>query len=158
MGFLQSLTTLYRKEIERHHNLPFLKAAMAACALVAIADGKVTLGQRARIDQILETLDALKVFDPHEGVELFNDFIDAILESPEDGRDAALKAIFAVARDKATAKLLIRLCCAVSEAKAETHLADQIEIVMLCSRLGIEPKDCGLSLEKVLDDLSAGDR
>lgn len=156
MGFLHSLTTLYRKEVERHHNLPFLKAVMAACALVAIADGKVTLGQRARVDQILETLDALKVFDPHEGVELFNGFIDAILEEPEAGRDAALKAILAVAKDPATAKLLIRICCAVSDANTDTRLADQIEIVMLCSRLGVEPNDCGLSLEKTLDEMLAG--
>lgn len=153
MGFLQSLTTLYHKEVERHHNLPFLKAVMAACALVAIADGKVTLGQRARVDQILETLDALKVFDPHEGVELFNGFIDAIFEKPEAGRDEALKAILAVAQDAKTARLLIRICCAVSEANTETRLADQIEIVMLCSRLGVEPEDCDLSLEKTLDEM-----
>ena len=59
--FLNHLTKLYQDQVERYRNRPFLKATMAACALVAVADGKVSFSQRVRVDQILETLDKLKV-------------------------------------------------------------------------------------------------
>ena len=144
MGFISSLTEHYREQMERNRNRPFLRATMAACALVAIADGKVSFGERVRVDQIMETLDKLKVFDPHEGVDLFNEFTDAILASPARGRATALKALEAVAGDSETAALMIRICLAVSEANGEKSLVDQIEIVTLCSLLGVEPKDCGL--------------
>ena len=46
-GFLTNLKEQYDTLIERHHNLPFLKATMAACALVATADGEVSFSERA---------------------------------------------------------------------------------------------------------------
>ena len=155
-GFMQDLTTLYRKEVERHHNRPFLEAAMAACAMVATARGHVTFAHRARIDQILETLDALKVFDPHEGVEIFNEFAEEILEYPREGRARAMAAIQDVACKPETAKLLVRLCLAVSEMNDATSLADQIEIVMLCDHIGTDPSDLGLYVDNEPEAIRAG--
>ena len=143
-GFLSSLITDFQVQMERHRNRPFLRGAMGACALVASADGAVSFSERVRIDQIVETLEALKVFDPHEAVDLFNEFTDAILEDPKSGRAKALEAIQSVADNPETAQLLIRICIAVSEAKSERLLVDQIEIVMLCSVLGVDPKEFGL--------------
>lgn len=143
-GFLSSLITDFQVQMERHRNRPFLRGAMGACALVASADGAVSFSERVRIDQIVETLEALKVFDPHEAVDLFNEFTDAILEDPKSGRAKALEAIQSVADNPETAQLLIRICIAVSEAKSEKLLVDQIEIVMLCGVLGVDSKEFGL--------------
>ena len=146
-GFLRTLLTDYQAELERHRNRPFLRATMGACALVAMADGEVTFGERIRVDQILETLEALKVFDPHEGVNLFNEFTEAMLASPKDGRENAIKALQAMAGDQDTADLLVRICLAISEAEGEKSLVTQIEIVMLCGLLGVDPKDRGLYID-----------
>lgn len=154
-GFLATLIDSYQERLERQRRRPFLRACMAACATIAIADGEVTFPERVRIDQILETLEALKIFDPHDGVNLFNEFVDAIRDNPRAGREAALAAMHEVAHEPESAALLVRVCCAVSEADGEKHLTDQIEIVSLCSQLGIEPRDLGLyselSSEAVLD-------
>ena len=143
-GFLDNLTSFYQERLARLRNRPFLKATMAASALVAIADGSVTFSQRMRMDQILETLTALKVFDPHEGVDLFNDYVREILDSPKEGREAAIRAITAGARDEESKRLMIRVCLAISEASGEIGLVEQIEIVSLCSLLGVDPGTCGL--------------
>ncbi|MBM3565623.1 MAG: hypothetical protein FJX42_05870 [Alphaproteobacteria bacterium] len=156
-GFIQDLTTLYRQEVERHHNRPFLEAAMGACALVATARGHVTFAHRTRVDQILETLDALKIFDPHEGVEIFNAFAEEILEYPREGRGHVMRAIHAAAKSPDTARLLVRICLAVSEMNDATSLADQIEIVMLCDQIGVDPSDLGLYVDSDPDDLGRGD-
>lgn len=156
MGFLQSLIDTYQTQMERNRNHPFLKATMAACSLVAMADGKVSFNERVRVDQILETLEALKIFDPHEGVDLFNEFTDMILASPGKGHEMAVKCLQDGAGDDETKALLIRICCAVSEAKGAKSLVDQIEIVSLCSRLGIEPAACGLYTDGSPEDLIKG--
>jgi len=48
------------------------------------------------------------------------------------------------------------MCLAVAEAKGEKSLVDQIEIVILCSVLGVEPKDAGLytdgAPENIIED------
>lgn len=154
MSFLNTLINNFQESLERNRNRPFLRATMAASALVATADGNVSLGERVRIDQILETLEALKIFDPHEAVDLFNDFSDAILASPQAGHDLALEALADAASDEEAKTLIIRICCAISEVNHDqgdgnTIAADQIEIVSLCSRLGVDPKSCGLYVNKL---------
>jgi len=143
-GLLHALSQRLRNRLERHHNLPFLKAMMAACAVVAIADGSIAFSQRIRIDQILETLETLKAFDPHEGVELFNHYAEAILADPKAGHTEAIKDIRPMAKDPDIARLLVRACRAVSEASGEISLVEKIELITLCSLLGVEPADCGL--------------
>ncbi len=143
-GLLQALSRRMHTQLERHHNLPFLKAMMAACAVVAIADGTIAFSQRIRIDQILETLEGLKVFDPHEGVELFNHYAEAILADPKSGHAEAVRAIRPMAKDADIARLLVRACRAVSEASGEISLVEKIELITLCSLLHVEPADCGL--------------
>jgi tellurite resistance protein TerB len=155
-GFLDSLTGLYQGQIERHKNRPFLKAIMAASAMVAVSDGAVTFNQRMRVDQILETLEALKAFDPHEGVDLFNDYVDAIRASSKDGHAKALADIHPVAQKSTeTAALLLRVCLAICEANGEINLVEQIEIVTLCSLLDVDPSDCGLYIDMSVDEFLA---
>jgi len=143
-GLLHALSQGIHTQLERRHNLPFLKACMAASAVVAIADGVIAFSQRVRVDQVLETLEALKVFDPHKGVDLFNHYADAILADPKSGRAEAVKAITQMADNPDISRLLIRACRAISEANGEIKLVEKIELISLCSLLGVEPSDCGL--------------
>lgn len=156
MGFLATLKKNHQLQMERNHNRPFLEGVMAACALIAIADREVSFGERVRVDQILETLDALKIFDPHEGMDMFNNTIDDIRESPEEGRNRAYETLKAVAVDDETKKLILRICLAVSAADGKNQIVDEIEIVSLCSRLGIDPKDCGLYVDKSKEEFLRG--
>lgn len=155
-GFFQSLMRDYRLQVERRRNRQFLDATMAACSLIAIADGEVTLAERIRVDRILETLEELKVFDPHEGVNLFNDYCRAIQDSPKEGREKAVRSVKSMAGDPETAELLIRICLAIAESRGEKPLVDQVEIVMLCSLLGVDPEQRGLYVDAFGEDSPAG--
>ena len=126
---------------------------MAACSLAAVADGEVSFSERMRVDQILQTLEELKIFDPHVAVDLFNGYSAAILASPKRGRKKSLKAVQAVTQNADTAELLIRICHAVAEAKGKKGLIDQIEIVTLCTILGVQPKFAGLYTDGSSDAL-----
>lgn len=155
-GVISSLGDMFREHLDRHRNRPFLEGVMAACALVATTDGEVSLAERVRVDQIMETLDQLQDFDPHEGAEIFREFTDAIIEDPSRGHAAAVEAVVKVAEDLEAGALLLRICLAVSEADGEVSLADQIEIVTLCSRIGIDPADCGLYIDVSVEEFLSG--
>ena len=145
-GFLASLISDYGAEMERHRNRPFLRAAMAACALAATADGEVSFGERIRVDRILDTLGRLRIFDPHEAVDLFNDFTRDLLERPREGHEAALEAVQRVVRDEpATAPLVARMCLAVAESHGALTPASRAEIATLCRRIGVDPAAAGLT-------------
>lgn len=144
-GWLESLMNTYHETVDRHRNRPFLEAAMSACALVAMSDGAVSLRDRVRVDQVLETLEALQVYDPHEGVDLFNQIVSEIESDPRNGRIKALKLIMEeVNEHRDSAQLLVKIAVAVSKVQGAIPLPEQIEIVSLCSRLMVEPEDTGL--------------
>ncbi|MCP5368480.1 MAG: tellurite resistance TerB family protein [Hyphomicrobiales bacterium] len=155
MGFIVELIDQLQEGLERHKNRPLLRATMAACALIAVADREVSFSERVRVDQILETLEKLRVFDPHEGVNLFNAFSDAILKSPKKGRALALAEISPMAEDPETARLLVRVCLAVSAADPGDHLVDQIEIVSLCGVIGVDPRNLGLYPDTGIESVTA---
>ena len=148
MELINGLIEGYREMMERYRNGPLLEGTMAACALVATSDGRVSLAERVRVDQILETLDALKVFDPHEGVDLFIRFCDALLDHPQDGFEKAVTAIRAVSGPADTRQLLLRLCMAVSAVTSGNHFTDRAQLLMICALLGMEPESCGLTPEE----------
>ena len=142
-GFLANLHDLYQEQMQRHRNRAFLRAAMAACALVAMAGGPVSLRERVRLDQVLETLDSLKVFDPHEGVALFDEFVAALQDSEQDGLRLVHSAIDEeVAEEPEKAGLLIRLCLAVSETADGVPEAEHQRIQSLCQHLGLDTEHC----------------
>lgn len=154
-GVISTLTEKFQEHLERQRNRPFLEGVMAACALVATTDGEVSFAEQVRVDQILQTLDQLKMFDPHEGVDIFREFTEDILANPQEGHDRALEAVGKVSEDLESGALLLRVCLAVSEADGAVSLADQIEIVSLCSRYGIDPGDCGLYIDMPAHELLA---
>jgi tellurite resistance protein TerB len=148
-GFLDQLLDHYKEGMERYQNRPFLRAAMAACALAATASGKVSLRDRVQVDRVLETLDALRVFDPHEGVELFNEMVEAIGRSASEGRELALQAIDdEVAREPDKAELLVRICLAVSEQQGRVPEPDRKAIGTLCKRLRVRDSVCLAKVER----------
>ncbi len=148
-GFLSKLNELYRERLAKHRNRPFLEASMAACALVAMANGNVSFRQRVRIDQIMETLEALRIFDPHEGVNLFNECVREMKASPRVGHERAIGLVLReTSAHPEKAELLIRLCLAVSEVDGAIPMTEQIEIVGLCGRLGVKPDRLGLYTDR----------
>ena len=130
---------------------------MATCAMVSMADGHVYFCDRIRLDQIMTTLDELKIFDPHEGVNLFNYYIELIAESPKGGHQKALAAVQNVAADEEIAELLIRLCLAISQSDGKTSLIEHIEIVSLCGLIGVDPEKIGLNVDKMLASINVED-
>ncbi|MBT4671203.1 MAG: tellurite resistance TerB family protein [Rhodospirillaceae bacterium] len=152
-GFLSALKKSYATQMQRHQNKAFLNATMAACALVATADGRVTFSETVRVDQIVETLEQLRAFDPVEAADLFRDFCDAVLDNPKEGHNKLATILENMRGNQETAELLIRICLAVTEADGKSSLVDQIEIVSLCSLLELDPAHFGLYRGQMIDEL-----
>ncbi|MEK9644418.1 MAG: hypothetical protein VW547_02635 [Alphaproteobacteria bacterium] len=60
-----------RRGLARFPNRAFLDAVMAAAALVATADGEVTFSELSKLDDVLENVQDLQIYDPHVAVDLY---------------------------------------------------------------------------------------
>ena len=118
---LEALAREIRAMAGRHNNRPFLRAAMASCALVDHADGAINSSERVHLDAILDTLEELKTFDLQDGVEMFVNFVDELRTDTETGHQRALDAIKPFARDRHARKLLMDICGAIAVADGPAH-------------------------------------
>lgn len=122
-------------------NRPLLDAAMATSALVATADGEVSFAARHRVDEVLETVDALNAFDVHAAIEIFMNFVDEVRNRSEDGGSRALKAISAVAGDAEDARVVLRIACAVGRANGRYSPRAIARIRETAAALGLATPD-----------------
>lgn len=138
---LDGIRHALNERLARHKYWPFLDACMSACALVAIADGEVSLSEQSRVDQILEQIDRLKLYDVHQAVDLFNERVDAIVNNRSKGRKVALDAIARVADDREAAELIVKVSLAVSWADGTFLESERAQLDAICSVLGLDLVD-----------------
>ena len=132
------------QELERFRNRHFLEACMAASALVALADGEVNISELNTIDQVLETVHQLKIYDPHVAVDIYRDYIDGLREDGEETRRRALRAVERLTGDAEAARLIIRVCVAIGKSDDDFSPPEQDLILDLCAILNIPPAEFGL--------------
>ncbi len=141
----EALMETVRHQVDRHRNRPFMEAAMACAAMVAMADGKVSFSERAKLDQIVETLTELRVFDVHEEIDRFNDYVDAIADGDEAAWEDALDAIRRCAPDREAAKLIAKIGLAVAHADGTFSLEERALIKQICTILGLKTNKLDLT-------------
>ena len=116
---------------------------MAAAALVATADGAVSLGHRHRLDEVLANVPALRAFDVHLAGDLFRDFAERIQAQPEIGRKLALKAVAGLKGQGEEARLLVRIACTLAQADGGCSEAGIAAVREIAQALGQTAPDLG---------------
>ena len=128
------------ERIARHRNRDFLKAAMAAGALAAQADGTVTLSERYRIDDILARLERLKIYDPHKAVQILDGFLTELRDNAEAAERVLLGKLSRIAEDREAAELIVRIALSVSESDGTFSAPERARFEEICVVLGFSPE------------------
>lgn len=137
-GLLERFSDQTRRVFARHRGKTFMEGAMAAAALVAIADGDASVSEGAEVGRLMRVLDILKEQDPEKGVESYIRYVNEVRKSP-DGDAEARKAIQrAAAEDTEAAALLVVICHAISEADGYVRQSELDEIERLAKMIDME--------------------
>lgn len=138
-GFFASAREAIADQIEKFRNRDFLEATMAASALVAMADGEVGLTEANIVDQALDAVQELKIYDPHEAIEIFRVQMDALKADPADAREEVLKAVQKVSGDDREAAILLKVCVAIAKSDETLTESERAAIGEIATSLGIDP-------------------
>ena len=128
------------ERIARHRNRDFLKAAMAASALAAQADGTVTLSERYRIDEILARLERLRIYDPHKAVQILDAFLTELRNNGEVAERVLLGKLRRIAEDREAAELIVRIALSVSRSDGKFSAPERAQFSEICAVLGFTPE------------------
>ena len=118
-------------------NETVMEAAMAATALVAIADDIVEDEEREQVISTFEELDLLRHVDTVKGLARFDEFCDGVKADREAGIETALRSIRPLATDKASSELILGICIAVSAADGEVEEPEEEMIIRIKEALNL---------------------
>ena len=131
-------------ERDKFRNRQFLDATMAASALVSMADGDANITEVNILDQALEAVEELRIYDPHDAMDLYRDYIDGLREDPVATRDKIMQAVGKIEDDRHAARLLIQVCVAIGKADENFTEQEKAVIAALCEALALDYGELGL--------------
>jgi tellurite resistance protein TerB len=130
-----------RTDTAHYWDKPFLKAAMAVCALTTLADGEVSLIERYRVDAILDAMDRLRVHNPHKAVDIMNDYIEGLRTDPERTVEVLQGKVSRYAGNYKSARTLLRIAYLVISADEEVVKSEREAFNQICTTLKISPDE-----------------
>ena len=126
-------------EVRHFHNRDFLKAAMAVCALAAVAGDKITPSKHDRIDHVLATEPALRELDTRKAVDTLYDYIYALRTYGRSAEEVLHNKIRRMAGKHKRARTLMRVAYLVITADGKMRDKEREEFRRLCQLLDLEP-------------------
>jgi tellurite resistance protein TerB len=131
MPILKELIDSIHHVLEKHNNRTFLEATMAACAIVAKADGIVNFAERGRLDQIVNLIERLKLYGPHEAIDLFNEYVE------NHDVPYLLEKIQKIMDRKSDQQIILKICWDICRIDGEINRLERDAIEMIAHKLGL---------------------
>lgn len=127
--------------VARQRNKPFLKATMAASAMAMLADGEIQLSERYRLDEILERLEGLKIYDPQKAIAILDEYIHDLRSNEREAREILLGKLARAGQDPESAGVIPNVVLAICASdgvfsEGEKHVFEEI-----CAALGVNAAD-----------------
>jgi len=132
------------EEVGRYKNRDFMEAVVAACAVVAAADGEVTASEKQKMVGYMQNSDELKVFKMEDVIASFNATVAKFDFDASIGRAEAMKKIAKIKGKDGADRLLIRVCCVIGAADGDFDASEKDAVKMMCNELGLAPSEFDL--------------
>ena len=139
-GLLERFSGHTRRIFARHRGRAFLDGAMAAAALVTLADGGASIEEGAEVGRLMRVLDILRDYNPKLVVEAYLRHIDDLRNQPDGLTHVRNNVVAAANGDPEAAALFIVICHAISEADGIIRQSKLDEIQTLSNLLDVDAK------------------
>lgn len=125
----------------RYKSQDVMDAIVAACALVALADGRLDQTERQKMIEFVNQSEELRVFDTNKVIQQFNLFVQKIERDSIIGRAEAFKALGRIRSKPEIARLVARYCIAIGYADGHFDPSEKQIVTEICMELGLNPHE-----------------
>ena len=136
----------FNDEVHRAQNEHLMEGIVAACALVAYADGWVTEDERVRMLGLIRGFEPIAAFGLDDVTTTFASMTAWFETDQAAGEKAALTAIAKLRGASRYPALLVEACCAIAAADGGFDEEERLAVIRICKTLGLEPKTFGLAV------------
>jgi tellurite resistance protein TerB len=143
-NFLSQLKTKaneLKTEALKFKNKDFLNAAMAGSALVAMADGSISSGEKQKMIKFIESNDALSIFTTSDVIKAFQDFVGQLEFDKDIGEAKAYQAIGKMKSNTEASRLLIRMIISIASSDGLFDNDEKKVAVKIAKELALDPSE-----------------
>jgi len=134
-----------KEEIHRARNEDLMEGIVAACALVAYADGWVTPEEQNRMLGLIRKYEPIAAFGLHDVTMTFESLTRRFEMDQKDGEAAALQAVRRVKGVTPYPALLVETCCAIATADGGFDAEERKVVLQICELLELNPEEFGIA-------------
>lgn len=120
-------------------NIVQMDAVVAACAMVAQADGWVTSDERTRMVDRMRHSPTIAFFGTDDVLALFDALNLRFERDLDEGEATAELAVARLRGQPGPSRLLIETACSVAEADGGFDAEERAVILRICKLLGVDP-------------------
>jgi tellurite resistance protein TerB len=131
-------------EVSKFRNKDFMEAVVAACAMVAAADGHIAPEEKRKMIGFLQRADEMKHFDTTQVVAFFEKIAGNYEFDGEIGKAEALKVIGRVRSKHEQARMVVRVACVIGASDGNFDEDEKAAVRTICADLGLSPSDFDL--------------
>lgn len=151
MGFFDDLkakaselSTQMTNEVKKFANKGFHEAVVAACAVIAVADGTISKEEKAKMMGFMAMNETMKLFDKNKTIQIFNKYAEQMDFDVDLGRNEALSIIGKLSGKVNEARAIVRLACAIGAADGDFDADEKAAARQICQTLNLSPADFDL--------------
>ena len=131
-------------EVSKFRNREFMEAVVAACAMVAAADGHIAPEEKRKMIGFLQRADEMKHFDTAQVVAFFEKIAGNYEFDGEIGKAEALKVIGRVRSKPEQARMVVRVACVIGASDGNFDEDEKAAVRAICTDLGLPASDFDL--------------
>lgn len=131
-------------EVSKFKNRTFMEATVAACAMVAAADGTISAQEKQKMAGFIRNSDELKVFEMPEVIAFFEKVTGNFDFDADIGKAEALKVIGRLRGNEEQARVMVRVACAIGASDGDFDDGEKAVVRDICKELGLNPADFDL--------------
>ncbi len=141
MGFsdwVKEQANKVQDSVKKIKNKNFMDGVVAACALVAYANGVIKPEEKSKMLRYIQQNDALSVFDMNDVITAFEKHVQKLDFDIHIGKGEALKIISKLKKKPEEAKMMVWVSCAIGAADGDFDDNEKQVVREICGTLGLD--------------------
>ena len=142
------LLDAWTRRVAMRRQRPFLEAAMAAAALVSMADDEVRLSEQLALGEVIGRIRSLYAFESHTAVDLHREIAEKIANDPSEGRQRAFEMVERFEGNEDDRLSVLYVAAVIARADLDLSASEEIALEQICERLSLSTD---YALERIWD-------
>lgn len=131
-------------KVKQYKSKDMMEAVVAGCALVAYADGKVDVAEKAKMLGFIQNSKELSIFGMSDVVKSFDNYMAGFGFDLTIGKAQALNAMGKLKSKPEEARIAVAVAISVGGADGNFDESEKAVVREICAVVGLSPVEFGL--------------